>query len=184
VKEAVANVLSGKMSMRTAAEKCVERSSLQVRVSLIRKGNECKLLSKLGRLEATFSVTLEHQLAEHVKVSENRLMGLTRKEFLKVAFDLAEALGTDHRFNKQKKICWKGFLLFPHETKSNLQVSREKSGETAAQVQEMMCIICAETIDENWIQCCTYQGWAHEECSRVELDDIYLNCDICIGKGN
>jgi hypothetical protein len=43
-----------------------------------------------------------------------------------MVFDLAEAVGTDHRFNKQKRMCWKGFLLFLHETKSSLQVSREK----------------------------------------------------------
>jgi hypothetical protein len=63
--------LSGKkMCVRTATEKCVPKSSLQDRVSLIRKGNECKLLPKLGRFEATPSVTLELQLAEHVKELE------------------------------------------------------------------------------------------------------------------
>jgi hypothetical protein len=68
MKAAVANVLSGKMSVRTAAEKCCgPKSSLQDCVSLNIKGNKCKLLPKLGRFEATFSVTLEHQLIEHVK---------------------------------------------------------------------------------------------------------------------
>jgi hypothetical protein len=36
---------------------------------------------------------------------ESRHTGLTRKEFLELAFDLAEARGTDHRYNKQKKKC-------------------------------------------------------------------------------
>jgi hypothetical protein len=82
MKKALGYVLSGEMSVITAVEKCcVPKSSLQDRVSRIRKGNECKLPPKLGRFEATFSVTLEHQLAEHVNELDSRLMGLTRKVF-------------------------------------------------------------------------------------------------------
>jgi ribosomal protein L18 len=56
-------------------------------------------------------------------------------------------------------------------------------GEPAAQVEKTISIICAETFDENWIQCCTCKGWAHEGCSGVEPHHIFYNCDICIGKG-
>jgi len=57
MKEAVANVLSGKMNVRTAAEECcAEESYLQDRVSLIRKGNECKLLPKLGRFRSFWKI--------------------------------------------------------------------------------------------------------------------------------
>jgi hypothetical protein len=95
--------------VRTATEKCVPKTSFQDRVSLIRKGNECKLLPKLGRFDATLSVTLQLELAEHVKELESKFIEFNRKEFLKLAFDLAEALGTDHRFNNQKKCAGKDF---------------------------------------------------------------------------
>jgi hypothetical protein len=42
----------------------------------------------------------------------------------------------------------------------------------------------AETFDENWIQCCTYQGWAHEECSGLEPDAIYFIVASVPGKEN
>jgi hypothetical protein len=58
---------------------CIPKSSLQDRVSLIRKGMNVNYYQNLRRFEATLSVTLEHQLAEHVKELESRLTGITTR---------------------------------------------------------------------------------------------------------
>ncbi|KAJ4438061.1 hypothetical protein ANN_14000 [Periplaneta americana] len=46
---------------------------------------------------------------KHIKDLDNRMMPLTKKEFLKLAFDLAETLRIPHRFNKEKKRAGKDF---------------------------------------------------------------------------
>ena len=40
-----------------------------------------------------------------------RLMPLTRSEFLRFAYDLAEKSGIDHRFNKETRMAGKVFFL-------------------------------------------------------------------------
>ena len=48
-----------------------------------------------------------------------RLMPLTRSEFLRFAYDLAEKSGIDHRFNKDG---WERFLFGFQEEKSRFGV--------------------------------------------------------------
>ncbi|KAJ4430876.1 hypothetical protein ANN_19467 [Periplaneta americana] len=73
------------------------------KVTGIKGGKEYNFQPKLGRFETTFNNSYESQLAQHIKDLDDRLMGLSKKEFLKLAFDLAENLRIEHRFNKEKK---------------------------------------------------------------------------------
>lgn len=111
MKEAVKCVLEGKLSVRQAADRYdIPRSSLHDRVKVLKSGKEITFQPKLGRFESTFSGNLSKQLYEHVKELDNRLMPLSRKEFLKLAFDLAESLKIPHRFNRKKGIAGKDFF--------------------------------------------------------------------------
>lgn len=111
MKEAVKCVMEGKLSVRQAADRYdVPRSSLHDRLKVLKSGKEIAFHPKLGRFESTFSENFSMQLYEHVKELDNRLMPLTRKEFLKLAFDLAESLKIPHRFNKEKGIAGKDFF--------------------------------------------------------------------------
>nr|XP_022913979.1 uncharacterized protein LOC111424602 [Onthophagus taurus] len=63
----------------------------------------------MGRFTNTFLPEYKQILVEHVKDLSNRCLPLVKKEFLKLAFDLAEALKIPHRFNKEKGVAGKHF---------------------------------------------------------------------------
>lgn len=111
MKEAVKCVMEGKLSVRQAADRYdVSRSSLHDRLKALKSGTEIAFQLKLDRFESTSSENLSLKLYEHVKELDNRLMPLTRNEFLKLAFDLAESLKLSHRFNKEKGMAGKDFF--------------------------------------------------------------------------
>lgn len=111
MKEAVKCVMEGKLSVRQAADRYdVSRSSLHDRLKALKSGTEIAFQLKLGRFESTSSENLSLKLYEHVKELDSRLMPLTRNEFLKLAFDLAESLKLSHRFNKEKGMAGKDFF--------------------------------------------------------------------------
>ena len=136
MKEAVNSVLTQTLSFRSAVERYrVPRSTLCDRVQEIRKnGNdpscyisvlfweyifliqffifkigEASLIPKLGRFEGTFTEIQEKKLIEHVIMLDEALMPLTKKEFLTLVFEYAEALKIDHRFNCEEKMAGDGF---------------------------------------------------------------------------
>lgn len=110
MKWAIRKVLSRKMTCREAAVKyAVPKSTLFDRLKIMKSGGECTLKPKLGRFDNTFSKEYENALADHVIDLSNRCMPLTRKEFLKLAYQLGESLNLNHRFNKEKKSAGKHF---------------------------------------------------------------------------
>ncbi|XP_052752615.1 uncharacterized protein LOC128201064 [Galleria mellonella] len=110
MKQAIRCVLEKKISVREAAERYdVPRSTLQDRIKAVGSGQEAQFKPTLGRYEHTFSENQSLQLYNHVKDLDNRLMPLTKVEFLKLAFQFAERLKIPHRFNKEKKMAGKDF---------------------------------------------------------------------------
>lgn len=65
---------------------------------------------KLGRHTTTLSVTVERQLHDHIQYMEKALYGLTPTDVRRLAFDVAEAAGVNHRFCKETKIAGKDWL--------------------------------------------------------------------------
>lgn len=57
----------------------------------------------LGRFKPTFNADMEKALVEHILEFESRLFGFNTTEIRKLAFDFAEKLGLDHRFDKNAK---------------------------------------------------------------------------------
>jgi hypothetical protein len=111
MKRAIQEVLERKSSQRAAADRYqVPCTSLQDRVEAIKQGHQINLKPKLGRFQQTFTPEFERQLCEHVIDLDNRLMPLTRSEFLRLAFDLAEKIKIPHRFNKEKRMAGKDFF--------------------------------------------------------------------------
>ncbi|XP_071635524.1 uncharacterized protein [Temnothorax longispinosus] len=111
MKRAIQEVLERKSSQRVAADRYhVPRTSLQDRVKAIKQGHQINLKPKLGRFQQTFTPEFARQLCEHVIDLDNRLMPLTRSEFLRFAFDLAEKIKIPHRFNKEKRMAGKDFF--------------------------------------------------------------------------
>ena len=91
MKRAIQNVLDCKMSERAAAERQeVPCTSLQDRVKAVKQSQKIILKPILGRFQRTFTPEYERQLCQHVIELDNRLMSLTRSEFLRLAYDLAE----------------------------------------------------------------------------------------------
>lgn len=96
------------------------RSTLQDRIKALKSGQEVIFKPKLGRFESTFNENFLLQLYNYVKDLDNRLMPLTRLEFLKLAFDFAEYLKIPHRFNKKKKWQEKTFSITLRKNTQNL----------------------------------------------------------------
>lgn len=96
--------MEGKLTFRQATNRYdVPRSSLHDRIKALKNGREISVHPKLGRYEPTFSENYSKQLYDYVKELDTRLMPLTKNEFLKLTYDLAESLKIPHRFNKDKK---------------------------------------------------------------------------------
>lgn len=107
---AIDKVLSQEMSVRQAAMVYqVPKSTLQDKLKALKRGDEVSMKPKLGRFTNTFSEQYEQVLVEHVKDLSNRCMPLMKKEFLKLAYDLAEEMKIPHRFNKEKGSAGKHF---------------------------------------------------------------------------
>ncbi|KOC63734.1 hypothetical protein WH47_02273 [Habropoda laboriosa] len=63
----------------------------------------------MGRFKKTFTGEFESQLVCYMKDQDAKFMPLSKTEFLKLAYDLAEHLKLPHQFNKQKKTAGKQF---------------------------------------------------------------------------
>ena len=91
MKRAIQYVLDRKMSERAAAERYeVPGTSLEDRVKAVKQGQQIILKLIMGRFQQTFTPEYERQLCQHVIELEIRLMPLTRSEFLRFSYDLAE----------------------------------------------------------------------------------------------
>jgi len=112
MKRAIQDVLDREMSERAAAKRyTVPRTSLQNRVKAVKQGQKVILKTLLGHFQQTFTPEYKRQLCQHVIDLDNCLMPLTRSEFLRLAYDLAEKSNIDHRFNKEKRMAGKDFFL-------------------------------------------------------------------------
>jgi hypothetical protein len=91
MKRAIQDILDRKMSETAAAEiHEIPCTSLQDRVKAVKQGQQIILKPILGRFQQTFTPEHERQLCQRVIDLDNRLMPLTRSEFLRFAYDLAE----------------------------------------------------------------------------------------------
>lgn len=90
LKVAIEKVISKKMSLREAASRySIPTTTLYDKLKLIKEEKEVELKPILGRITKTFSPEYENILETHIKDLADRCMPLTKKEFLKLAFDLA-----------------------------------------------------------------------------------------------
>lgn len=89
------------------------------------------------------------------------------------------------RLKKQKGVSEKGRskqkpnsdIPFP---KRKLQFGNEDRNKKADNIdsKETECLICGESFEEDWVQCCTCEGWAHVGCA--DSDNIaYFVCEHC-----
>ncbi|KAJ8870074.1 hypothetical protein PR048_029085 [Dryococelus australis] len=69
---------------------------------------------------------------------------------------------------------------------SSESTTTEKPSRLAALEAEddTECIFCGKNFHDNWIQCYSCKGWAHEGCASTDPSDIFYNGDVCIDKGS
>ena len=93
MKRAIQDVLDREMSEKAAAKIYeVPRTSLQDRMKDVKQGQKVILKTLLGHFQQTFTPEYKRQLCQHVIDLDNCLMPLTRSEFLRLAYDLAEKI--------------------------------------------------------------------------------------------
>ena len=111
MKRAIQDVLDCEISERAAAKRYeVPRTSLQDHVKAVKQGQKVILKPILGGFQQTFTPEYERQLCQHVIDLDNRLLPLTRSEFLCLAYVLAEKSNINHIFNKEKRTAGKDFF--------------------------------------------------------------------------
>ncbi|KAJ4427599.1 hypothetical protein ANN_25247 [Periplaneta americana] len=128
MKQAVENMLTGQLSIRKAAEMYkIPKSTLIDRVSAVKRGKEITFTPALGRFKPMFNAEFEGVLLDHVKDLSDRLLPLTRKEFLNLAFQLAETLKIPDQFNRDKKTAGKQFYYDSMNRHPNLSLRTPES---------------------------------------------------------
>ena len=80
----------------------IPKITIHDKIKALNRG-EVTMQPKLGRFTNTFSAEYEQVLVDHIKDLSNRCMPLMKKEFLKLAYDLAEVMKIPHR----KILYWK-----------------------------------------------------------------------------
>lgn len=85
---------------------------------------------KLGNHKPTIPPEVERQLVEHLKFLESRFFGLTRKDVLELAYQLAVKNGFKHQFNDNKKVARKDWLR--EFRRRNPDISLRKPEATSA----------------------------------------------------
>ena len=65
--------------------------------------------------------------------------------------------------------------------KQTKSVNKSKKSSTNVQndSQTYACLVCAETFDDDWIQCNLCKGWAHEACANI-TNAKYYYCESCL----
>lgn len=113
MKEAIDRVISKELTIRDASARySVPKSTLADRVKIIAEGGEViakPCTENRGTFQRTFEENHEKILYNHVKALDSQLMPLSKVEFLKLAYQLAEKLKINHRFNKEKQMAGKDF---------------------------------------------------------------------------
>ena len=100
---AVKLALEKNLSVRKMSEACnAPRNTLQDKIYNIKQGLEVIMSSKLRRFESTFTNAYEKKLVDYMIDLDNRLMPLSRKVFLKLAFNLAGSFKIPHKLSKNK----------------------------------------------------------------------------------
>ena len=73
-----------------------------------------RVLKGLGRFRPVLNEEMENDLTQHALDLESKLFGLNSVELRKLAFELAEANGVEHNFNRVKRVAgkdwFKGFM--------------------------------------------------------------------------
>lgn len=76
----------------------------------------------LGRFKPTFNAEMEKGLVDHMLEFESQLFGFNTTEIRKLAFEFAEKLGLDHRFDKNEKIAGWDWLKGLRERNPNISL--------------------------------------------------------------
>lgn len=128
MKLAVQDVLENKISVRASAERHnVPRNTLQRKIRSVETESQVEMKPQLGRFKPTFDNLYENELVKHMKELDARLMPLSRNEFLKLAYDLAESLKLPHRFNREKRMAGKDFFTGFMKRHSELSYRKPQS---------------------------------------------------------
>ncbi|CAG9584394.1 unnamed protein product [Danaus chrysippus] len=93
LRTAIDKVMSKELSVRQAAMQYnIPKSTIHDKIKALNRGEEVTMKPKLGKFTSTFSAEYEQVLVDHIKDLSNRCMPLMKKEFLKLAYDLAEVM--------------------------------------------------------------------------------------------
>lgn len=109
IQTTVDKVLCKERSIREASSRFnIRKSTLHDKILALSRGKKT-LQPKMGRFTKKISPVYEQVLLDNVKYLYNRCLPVTKKEFLKLAFDLAEAMKIPRRFNKEETVARKNF---------------------------------------------------------------------------
>lgn len=128
MKSAIEHVLANKMGIREASIRfSVPKSTLCDRIKVLKVGGDVDMKPQIGHFKHTFSEELESKLVEHLIDLDNKMMPMNKKEFLRLAFEMAEHLKIQHQFNKDKKTAGDKFYYQFLSRHPNLSLRKPQS---------------------------------------------------------
>jgi len=78
--------------------------------------------ANLGRFKPTFNPEMEKELVNHILEFEGRLFGFNTTEIRKLAYEFAEKMGLNHRFDRNKQIAGWDWLKGFRERNPNISL--------------------------------------------------------------
>lgn len=128
MQQAVNAVINGEMGYyRSSVTFGVPQTTLERHVKKQRDNASYRVSKVLGSKKPVFGYEQEKELVAYLKEMEARLFGLTMMECRKLAFQLAEANGYAHCFNKQNEMAGKEWMRKFLERNSELSIRKPEA---------------------------------------------------------
>jgi len=123
--------------------------------------------------QSPYKKKLEESIANAAKGLEQKESREKKGEKRRVA----QAKVTVENKSKQKKTKENATRKGTRKAKKPKQTKNKSS--SGDHCNTTRCLVCAESNDEDWIQCNNCHSWVHEACANIQ-HTLYYYCDNCI----
>ncbi|GBN20170.1 hypothetical protein AVEN_137826-1 [Araneus ventricosus] len=104
------------------------------------------------------------------------------QDILEEISPLPSSSNIDRKRKKSIQVKRLKLITSKDDMKMKAKIKLKSEEEKREGGEETNCIICAETFEEDWIQCLICEGWAHENCADLEGNSLFYESDIYFTK--
>ncbi|GBO01900.1 hypothetical protein AVEN_95759-1 [Araneus ventricosus] len=128
---------------------------------------------------------LENDSSTTVSLIEDFPKTTASQDILEEISPLASSSNKERKRKKSVRVK-RSKLITPRTSKEDLKMKAKmelKSEEEEREGgEESNCIVCAETFEEDWIQCRICEDWVHENCADLEGNGLFYELGVYFTK--